>query len=156
MPDVELTWLGHAAFRFDTPGGKRVYVDPFLSGNPKTPESEKEPERVDVIAITHAHGDHVGDTVEIWKRHKPSIVAIVEVKDWLASQGAEDDTVQGSNKGGTVEAAGVKFTLVNAYHSGGLPGRRATAARPAASSSRSRTARRSTSPATRASSATCS
>ena len=84
MPDVQLTWLGHAAFRFDTPGGKRVYVDPFLSGNPKTPEAEKEPERVDVIAITHAHGDHVGDTVEIWKRHRPSIVAIVEIKSWLA------------------------------------------------------------------------
>ena len=121
MPDVQLTWLGHAAFRFDTPGGKRVYVDPFLSGNPKTPEAEKEPERVDVIAITHAHGDHVGDTVEIWKRHRPSIVAIVEIKSWLARQGAADETVAGSNKGGTVEAAGVKFTLVNAYHSGGLP-----------------------------------
>jgi L-ascorbate metabolism protein UlaG (beta-lactamase superfamily) len=121
LPDVQLTWLGHAAFRFDTPGGKRVYVDPFLSGNPKTPDDEKEPERVDVIAITHAHGDHVGDTVEIWKRHKPSIVAIVELKGWLASQGAEDETVMGSNKGGTVEAAGVKFTMVNAYHSGGLP-----------------------------------
>jgi L-ascorbate metabolism protein UlaG (beta-lactamase superfamily) len=121
VPDVQLTWLGHSAFRFDTPGGKRVYVDPFLSGNPKTPESEKEPERVDVIALTHAHGDHVGDTVEIWKRHRPSIVAIVELKGWLAAQGAEDDTVMGSNKGGTVDVDGVKFTLVNAYHSGGLP-----------------------------------
>jgi L-ascorbate metabolism protein UlaG (beta-lactamase superfamily) len=121
LPDVQLTWLGHAAFRFDTPGGKRVYVDPFLSGNPKTPDDEKEPERVDAIAITHAHGDHVGDTVEIWKRHKPSIVAIVELKGWLADQGAADETVMGSNKGGTVEAAGVKFTMVNAYHSGGLP-----------------------------------
>ena len=42
MPDVSLTWLGHAAFRFDTPGGKRVYVDPFLD-NPNCPEGEREP-----------------------------------------------------------------------------------------------------------------
>ncbi len=59
MPDVPLTWLGHAAFRFDTPGGKRVYVDPFLE-NPKCPDNEREPERVDLIAITHGHSDHVG------------------------------------------------------------------------------------------------
>ena len=67
MADTQLTWLGHASFRFDSPGGKRVYVDPFLNGNPKTPDNEKEPERVDIIAITHGHGDHVGDTVDIWK-----------------------------------------------------------------------------------------
>ena len=58
--DVTFTWLGHSAFRIDTPGGKRIYVDPFLEGNPKCPDTEKEPERVDVIAITHGHGDHVG------------------------------------------------------------------------------------------------
>ena len=62
MASLELTWLGHAAFRFDTPAGKRIYVDPFLHGNPKCPESELEPERVDLIALTHGHGDHVGDT----------------------------------------------------------------------------------------------
>ncbi len=43
MPETTLTWLGHAAFRFDTPGGKRVYIDPFLNGNPKCPEPELEP-----------------------------------------------------------------------------------------------------------------
>ena len=48
MPDTTLTWLGHAAFRLDTAGGKRVYVDPFLNGNPKCPEDEQTPERVDV------------------------------------------------------------------------------------------------------------
>ena len=67
MPETTLTWLGHSTFRFDTPGGKRVYIDPFLHGNPKCPESELEPERVDVIALTHAHGDHLGDTIELAK-----------------------------------------------------------------------------------------
>jgi len=57
---VALTWLGHASFRLDSPGGKRIYVDPWLTGNPKCPEAEREPERVDLIALTHGHGDHVG------------------------------------------------------------------------------------------------
>ena len=69
-----LTWLGHAAFRLDTPGGKRIYVDPFLNGNPKCPQSELEPERVDVIAVTHGHGDHVGDTVDLAKKHSCPVV----------------------------------------------------------------------------------
>ena len=81
MPDTTLTWLGHATFRFDTPGGKRVYIDPFLHGNPKCPESEIEPERVDVIAITHAHGDHLGDTVDLAQKHGCTIVAAVELAD---------------------------------------------------------------------------
>jgi Predicted Zn-dependent hydrolases of the beta-lactamase fold len=55
-----LTWLGHASFRLDTDGGKRIYVDPWLSG-PTCPDSEREPERADVIALTHGHGDHAGD-----------------------------------------------------------------------------------------------
>ena len=116
MADAILTWLGHAAFRLDTPGGKRIYIDPFLA-NPKCPESEKEPERIDVIAITHGHSDHVGDTVALSKKFQPEIVAMVELKGWLGQQGAEVGQMPGPNKGGTYEAAGCKFTLVNAFHS---------------------------------------
>ena len=113
---VPLTWLGHSTFRFDSPGGKRIYVDPFLNGNPKCPESELEPERVDVIALTHGHGDHVGDTVVLSNKFSPEVVALLELNGWLAQQGAQVPDM-GPNKGGTVEAAGVKFTLVNAFHS---------------------------------------
>ena len=83
MANVSLTWLGHASFRADSPEGKRVYVDPWLEGNPKCPESEQEPERIDVIALTHGHGDHVGETVELTKQFKPEVVAMVELKGWL-------------------------------------------------------------------------
>ena len=116
MPDTTLTWLGHATFRFDTPGGKRVYIDPFLNGNPKCPESEVEPERVDVIAITHAHGDHLGDTVEIAKKHGCTVIAPVELADWLQIK-HELQNVLDPNKGGTVSVDGLKFTLTNAHHS---------------------------------------
>jgi L-ascorbate metabolism protein UlaG (beta-lactamase superfamily) len=111
-----LTWLGHAAFRIDSPGGKRIYVDPFLSGNPKCPESELSPERVDVIAITHGHGDHVGDAIDLAKKFSCTVVAPVELADWLSlKQGVEN--VRDPNKGGTVDVDGVKFTLTNAHHS---------------------------------------
>ena len=117
MADASLTWLGHASFRLDTPGGKRVYVDPWLD-NPKCPDAEKAPERCDVIAVTHGHSDHVGSVVELSKKFGPvPIVAMVELKGWLQQQGANTDDVPGPNKGGTVEAAGVKFTLTNAFHS---------------------------------------
>ena len=71
-----------------------------------------------MIAITHGHGDHVGEAVELTKRFKPAaVVAMIELKGWLGNQGAELDELPGPNKGGTVEAEGVRFTLVNAFHS---------------------------------------
>jgi len=116
MADTTLTWLGHATFRLDTASGKRIYVDPFLNGNPKCPESEVTPERVDVIAITHAHGDHLGDTVELAQKHGATVVAPVELADWLQIK-HKLEKVKDPNKGGTVDLDGVKFTLTNAHHS---------------------------------------
>jgi L-ascorbate metabolism protein UlaG (beta-lactamase superfamily) len=118
MPGVALTWLGHAAFRFDTPSGKRVYIDPFLE-NPLCPESEKEPERVDLIALTHGHDDHVGNTVELAQQFECPVVAIVELRGWLSTQGLSEDMTQAFNKGGTVERDGIKVTMTDARHSSG-------------------------------------
>jgi len=101
MPDTTLTWLGHAAFRVDTAAGKRIYIDPFLNGNPTCPKNEQTPERVDAIALTHGHGDHVGDTVEL--------------AYWLGTEGVENRL--DPNKGGTVAVDDVRFTMTNAHHS---------------------------------------
>ncbi len=121
MADTTLTWLGHSAFRLDTSRGKRIYIDPFLNGNPKCPEDELEPERADIVAVTHGHGDHVGDTVDIAKKHGSTVVAIVELSGWLGKQGVDDDKLPAPNKGGTVDVGGVKFTVVNAFHTGSAP-----------------------------------
>jgi L-ascorbate metabolism protein UlaG (beta-lactamase superfamily) len=118
MPGVALTWLGHNAFRFDTPGGMRVYVDPFLD-NPKCPDSEKEPERVDLIALTHGHDDHVGSTVQLAQQFDCPVVAIVELRGWLSLQGLAEDMTQAFNKGGTIERDGIKVTMTDAHHSSG-------------------------------------
>ena len=115
---TELTWLGHAAFRFDTPGGKRVYLDPFLNGNPRCPEPELEPERCDLLLVTHGHGDHVGDAVAIHGRFGCPVVAQVELRAWLTRQGVENDSGAHSiNKGGTVSVEGLNVTLTHANHS---------------------------------------
>jgi L-ascorbate metabolism protein UlaG (beta-lactamase superfamily) len=118
MPDVQLTWLGHATFRFDSPGGKRIYVDPWLT-NPKCPEGEKEPERVDVIAITHGHDDHVGNTIDLAQKHGCTVVAPVELADWLVwmKKAVSEDNIRDPNKGGTVDLDDVKVTLTHAQHS---------------------------------------
>ena len=120
MAGVQLTWLGHGSFRFDTPGGKRVYLDPFFD-NPKFPEDEREPERIDILAITHGHSDHVGNSVDLIKRFKPTVVGMVEIVGWLGNQGADVGEMPGTNKGGTRNVDGVKFTMTDAKHSSGGP-----------------------------------
>jgi L-ascorbate metabolism protein UlaG (beta-lactamase superfamily) len=121
VPGVELTWLGHASFRVDTPGGKRLYVDPWLS-NPKCPDGESEPDRVDVIALTHGHGDHVGEAVDLGKQFSPRLVAIYELASWLEGQGFPDASQLGMNKGGSVEVDGLTFSMTHAIHSSAMVG----------------------------------
>jgi len=117
-----ITWLGHSAFMLGSDRGKRIYVDPFLSGNPKTPSDEKSPDRVDVICVTHGHSDHVGDAVELSKRFpEAEIVAQVELKAWLGSQGANAGEMPGLNKGGSRVIDGITYGLVNAFHSSSAP-----------------------------------
>ena len=114
---TELTWLGHAAFRLDTSDGKRVYVDPFLNGNPTCPASEVEPERCDLIVLTHGHDDHVGDTVALAERFGCPVVAVVELRGWLSTRGLPANPAHAANKGGTVEVEGVRITFTDANHS---------------------------------------
>jgi L-ascorbate metabolism protein UlaG (beta-lactamase superfamily) len=72
-----------------------------------------------MIAITHGHSDHVGDTVAMSKAFPDAqIVCQVELKGWLGAQGANvEGQLPGLNKGGTQEIDGIRFSLVNAFHS---------------------------------------
>ncbi len=116
MAGVSLTWLGHATFRVDAPSGKRIYVDPWLE-NPKCPEGEREPERVDLIVLTHGHDDHVGQTVELAQKFGCPVYAQVELRGWLAGQGLPEEMREAMNKGGTTRVDDVSITMTDAKHS---------------------------------------
>ena len=76
---ADIRWLGHSCFEI-TAGGATVLVDPFLTGNPKAAASADDMSP-DVILLTHGHGDHLGDTVDIAKRSGATVVAIVELDE---------------------------------------------------------------------------
>jgi L-ascorbate metabolism protein UlaG (beta-lactamase superfamily) len=118
LKGVEMTWLGHATFRFRAPDGTVVVVDPWVMNNPACPDSEKQPERIDLMLITHGHFDHIGDAVELSQRLNPQVFSIFETSVWLQGKGVENAT--GMNKGGTAEALGVRFTMTHAIHSCGI------------------------------------
>jgi L-ascorbate metabolism protein UlaG (beta-lactamase superfamily) len=116
---VRLTWVGHATWILETPSGKRVLIDPWVTGNPVVPEQLADPGPADVILLTHGHSDHIGDVESLAERHSPeAVIAIVELGDYLERRGVE--SVVGMNKGGTVEAAGIRFTMVPASHSSSI------------------------------------
>jgi len=115
---MEIQWLGHAGFRIGM-AGKTVLVDPFLTGNESCPKGiEDSFGKVDLIAVTHGHGDHVGDTVRLAKAHDATVVAMAEVADWMMEQGVEKR--HGMNFGGTVPFDDVSISMVAAWHSSSI------------------------------------
>jgi L-ascorbate metabolism protein UlaG (beta-lactamase superfamily) len=115
---IKLTWLGHATFRVETPAGKVTLIDPWVMGNPMCPEKEKNVKKVDVLLCTHGHFDHIGDSVEIAKKHNPKVVGIPELCGWLEKKGVKQTASM--NKGGTQAVDDIKVTMVHADHSCGI------------------------------------
>ena len=117
---VSFTWIGHGTWKVKSAKGKEVLVDPWVMNNPAAPANLKKVERCDLMLVSHGHGDHIGDAVEIAKATKPKIVTIVELGAWLASKGVPQDSIIAANKGGTIDVDGIKVTLVHAEHSCGI------------------------------------
>src|ERR1051326_1727528 len=84
-PDgVRFTWLGHATFKVETPGGQTVLIDPWVMGNPACPDEFKKLDKIDTMLCTHGHFDHIGDAVELAKEHNPTVVGVFELCGWSA------------------------------------------------------------------------
>jgi L-ascorbate metabolism protein UlaG (beta-lactamase superfamily) len=115
---IKITWLGHATFRIQTPAGKTILVDPWVMGNPVCPDAEKDVKVVDVMLVTHGHGDHIGDAVEIAGRLNPKVVGNPELCGWLEKKGLKQTAEM--NKGGTQRVEDINVTMVHADHSCGI------------------------------------
>lgn len=118
---IRVTWLGHATFTLRAADGTTLLIDPFVMSNPSCPDECKSFERLDVVAITHAHADHMSDVVQVCAENDPvAVVGQPEIAAWLRSQGVDEETVLEMNKGGTVQVAGVDVTMVDANHSSSI------------------------------------
>jgi L-ascorbate metabolism protein UlaG (beta-lactamase superfamily) len=115
MSSLSITWLGHATFLLRSPGGKRILLDPWVIGNPTSPESAKKLGELDLVLITHGHHDHTADAVSIGRSSGAQVVAPYEVSVWLGQKGLQHIT--GMNPGGTLKALGLSITMVPAMHS---------------------------------------
>src|SRR5204862_4883893 len=98
--------------------GHPIVIDPFLSGNPLAAASPNElnPE---IIFLSHGHGDHVGDTVQIAKQSNAKVVCNFEVGSWLAAKGLKN--IHQGNTGGGFDHGFVHAKFTVAFHSSSMP-----------------------------------
>ncbi|MFW5730902.1 MAG: metal-dependent hydrolase [Desulfonatronovibrionaceae bacterium] len=116
----KITWHGHANFEIITPE-LNIFIDPWFEGNPSADKKSSEITKADVVLVTHDHGDHLGQAVEICKNTGAYLGAIVEVASMCASRGVDQSRIlnsgMGFNIGGTVKHQGIGITMTQAFHS---------------------------------------
>jgi L-ascorbate metabolism protein UlaG (beta-lactamase superfamily) len=121
---TEVLWLGQAATRITTPGGKVIVIDPWLTSNPKTPAAWKDLHalgKVDLILVTHAHYDHVADAPDLARLTNAKVWGPAGLNQTLVTYGVLPANLSDRfGKGGTITPwgpTGPKITAVHAEHS---------------------------------------
>jgi L-ascorbate metabolism protein UlaG (beta-lactamase superfamily) len=117
---VKITFLGHACFRLVSLPGTVIIVDPWIRGNPQAGAVIEELGKLDFILVTHGHGDHLGDALELAQRSGAVVIAMPEICHYLAQKGLHSGKALGMNKGGTVAVADLRVTMVHALHSSSI------------------------------------
>ncbi len=114
---ISITWLGHSAFLI-TIDEHEVVLDPFLTGNPLA-AMDADAINPQLILLSHGHGDHLGDTLDIAQRTSAPVVSNFEISNWLQAQGVENTV--GVNPGGTYRGDFLDAKWTIAHHSSSLP-----------------------------------
>ena len=113
---TEVIWYGHAAVGIKT-AGFFVLVDPYFSGNPLA-STNADALKPDYILVTHGHGDHLGDTLEIARRCGAVVISNSEIRDWLKGKGVK---THGQNIGGGFEHPFGYLKMTFAIHGSAMP-----------------------------------
>ena len=115
---MKLTYYGHACFAVEA-GGKTLLFDPFIKPNPLAKDIDVSKVAADFILVSHGHGDHVADVVEIADRTGATVITSFEPSTWFEKQGCKN--VQGMNHGGAAKMPFGRVKLTNAVHSSSMP-----------------------------------
>jgi L-ascorbate metabolism protein UlaG (beta-lactamase superfamily) len=99
--------------------GKRIIIDPFLTGNPAADIGPDQVPKLDAVLLSHGHGDHLGDAVALAKRDQAPIVATYELAQFCIDQGAPSHAM---HIGGSHEFPFGRVKLVPAFHGGRVEG----------------------------------
>ena len=122
MSALDITWYGHSNVLLQE-NGVSVLIDPFFAGNPFAPDWSSIP-RPDVVAVTHDHGDHLGQAVEIVLATGATLVCIADLAEFFIRKGIPATHITnggaGANIGGSVIENSVRFTMTQAFHSAGI------------------------------------
>jgi L-ascorbate metabolism protein UlaG (beta-lactamase superfamily) len=114
---TRVRWLGHACLFIES-DGRTILIDPFLTGNPAAAAKAKEVS-ADFILVSHGHGDHVGDTVDIATRTGATAISNYEISEWLKNQGVKK--THGQHLGGSHAFPFGRVKLTLALHGSALP-----------------------------------
>jgi L-ascorbate metabolism protein UlaG (beta-lactamase superfamily) len=114
---MKLTFFGHSAFALEV-GGRRILIDPFLTGNPLNTIAADQVQ-CDYIVVSHGHGDHVGDTVQIAQRTNALVISNHEICQWLQKQGVP--RTHDMHLGGSLRFDFGTLKLTIAHHGSVLP-----------------------------------
>jgi L-ascorbate metabolism protein UlaG (beta-lactamase superfamily) len=110
----KIRWLGHSGFEIEL-AEKILLIDPWLTGNPLAAMEASDIKKADIVCVTHDHGDHLGDAIEICKQTGAKFVGIHELGVFAEENGVKE--VVGINIGGTVDVKGINISMVQAFHS---------------------------------------
>jgi len=113
---LKATWFGHAALGLET-GGYKVLVDPYFTGNPAASQTARQAQ-ADFILVSHGHGDHVGDALDIAKRTGATVISNAEIAGWFGKQGVK---THAQHLGGGYKHPFGYLKLTLALHGSGLP-----------------------------------
>ena len=89
---ITVRWLGHSSFHIKTPESS-LLIDPFFTGNPKAPKDAMDI-RADYILVSHGHGDHVGDALELARRDNATLISNYEIACWFEAKGIKAHGMQ--------------------------------------------------------------